>query len=441
VLDDREALHPVTAADAVGVQRERHLRAEQTTRAAQDEGESGREAVSLSLKRVVLAATGVWLATRVAYVIYTYVVLAFGNTATPRAQTFLESWNQFDTRWFLLISQVGYSIPVTSAFFPLYPTLIGLVTAALGDAQGPVSPAFDGIRLLVAFGIANAATLLAFIGLALLAAHEYREEAVARAAVWVLASYPFAFFLAAPYSDGPFLAAAVFVLYFARRGSWKWAALAALLAGLTRPTAVTLVLPLAWEFGRQHGWWSKAVLRDWRGHLKDLPEGLLVVAAAPLALALYGVFLWQRFGTPLVWFNVQGSFWHRAAIPLWRIAGGLVRRMLTFQPLGAAEAHLLLNVVPLAICLIVVAVSIRRIPFAFTLFVLGLCYISVSAPVFSTPELIESTSRFLLAAAPVFLVIGRWTARRPALGHLWAASGLMVQGGMLTFFFAGRWIA
>jgi len=309
---------------------------------------------------VALAAAGVWLATRVAYVIYTYVVLAFGNTTAPRAQAFLQSWNQFDTRWFLLISQVGYSTPVSSAFFPLYPTLIGLVTAALGDAQGPVSPAFDGVRLLVAFGIANAATLLAFIGLALLAAHEYREEAVARAAVWVLASYPFAFFLAAPYSDGPFLAAAVFVLYFARRGSWKWAALAAFLAGLTRPTAVTLVLPLAWEFGRQHGWWSSAVLRDWRGHLKDLPGGLLVVAAAPLALALYGVFLWQRFGTPLVWFNVQGSYWHRAAIPHWRIAGGLVRRMLTFQPLEAAEAHLLLNVVPLAICLIVVAVSIRR---------------------------------------------------------------------------------
>jgi hypothetical protein len=109
--------------------------------------------------------------------------------------------------------------------------------------------------------------------------------------------------------------------------------------------------------------------------------------------------------------------------------------------LGAAEAHLLLNVVPLAICLIVVAVSIRRMPFAFTLFVLGLCYISVSAPVPRTPELIESTSRFLLAAAPVFLVIGRWTVTRPALSHLWVASGFLVQGGLLIFFFAGRWIA
>ena len=396
---------------------------------------------TLDWRRVALAAGGIWLATRVAYALFTYVVVAFGTTATPPPQAFLAAWNQYDGHWYLLISQKGYFDPVTSAFFPLYPSLTGLVSAALGHTQGPAWPAFDPVRVMVALGIANASTLLAFVGLALLAAHEYREEAVARAAVWMLAAYPFAFFLAAPYSDGPFLAAAVFTLYFARRGSWKWAALAAFLAGLTRPTAVALVLPLAWEFGRQHGWWSRAALRAWRAHIRDLPEGLLALAAVPSALALYAIFLWQRFGTPLIWFHVQATDWHRTAIPLWRIAGGLVRRMLTFEPLGGAEAHLLLNVVPLAICLVVVAVSIRRMPFAFTLFVLGLCYISVSAPVLKTPELIESTSRFLLAAAPVFLVIGRWTVTRPALGHLWVASGLLVQGGLLTFFFAGRWIA
>jgi len=396
---------------------------------------------TIDWRRVVLAAAGVWLATRVAYVLFTYVVVAFGNTRTRPLQAFLDAWNQYDSHWFLLISQKGYFEPVTSAFFPLYPSLIGLVSTALGHTQGPPWPAFDPVRVMVAFGIANAATLLAFMGLALLAAHEYRQEGVARAAVWVLAAYPFSFFLTAPYSDGPFLAAAVFTLYFARRGSWKWAALAAFVAGLTRPTAVALVLPLVWEFGRQHGWWTRAVLRDWRSHLRDLPAGFLTLAAVPSALALYGLFLWQRFGTPLVWFHVQASDWHRTAIPLWRIAGGLVRRMLTFEPLGAAEAHLLLNVVPLAICLVVVAVSVRRMPFAFTLFVLGLAYISVSAPVLKTPELIESTSRFLLAAAPVFLVIGRWTVTRPALGYLWVASGFLVQGGLLTFFFAGRWIA
>jgi hypothetical protein len=404
-------------------------------------GEPKRETSCPDWRRVALAAGGVWLATRVAYAVFTYVVVAFRTAETPPPQAFLEAWNQYDSHWFLLISQKGYFEPVTSAFFPLYPSLIGLVSTALGHTQGPPWPAFDPVRVMVALGIANASTLMAFVGLALLAAHEYRQEGVARAVVWVLAAYPFAFFLAAPYSDGPFLAGAVFTLYFARRRSWKWAALAAFLAGLTRPTAVALVLPLAWEFGRQHGWWSRDMLRDWRAHLRDLPEGLLAVAAVPLALALYGVFLWQRFGTPLVWFNTQAMQWHRAPIPLWRIAGGLVHRMLTFDPLGAAEAHLLLNVVPLAICLVVVAVSIRRMPFAFTLFVLGLCYVSVSAPVLRTPELIESTSRFLLAAAPVFLVIGRWTATRPALGHLWAATGLLVQGGLLTFFFAGRWIA
>jgi hypothetical protein len=391
--------------------------------------------------RLALYAAGAWLATRVAYVLFTYVSVAFAATGTTPARTFLEAWDQYDTHWYLLISRNGYFEPTTSAFMPLYPAVIGAVSALLGDAHGPVWPAFDLVRLIVALAVANAGTLLAFVGLALLAAHEYREKQAASATLWAVAAYPFAFFLAAAYSDGPFLAAAVFALYFGRRGRWSWAAVAAFTAGLLRPTAVALILPLLWEYGRQYGWWSRAALGRWRNHLRELPRGLLTAGSVPLALALYGLFLWWRFGSPLAWFVVQSEQWHRVSLPLWRTAHGLVGRLFTYPPLGAAEVQLLLNLVPLLITLTVIVLSYRRMPLAYVLYLLGLCYLCVSAPVLSTSELIESTGRFLLAAIPVFLVVGRWTITRPAIGYLWISSGFLVQGALLTYFFAGRWIA
>ncbi|PZR95599.1 MAG: hypothetical protein DLM67_10760 [Candidatus Nephthysia bennettiae] len=391
--------------------------------------------------RIALAAAGLWLATRVAYAVFTYVAVALGSPAPKHARALLEAWDQYDTHWYLLISRLDYTQPAMTAFFPLYPTLIGRLAALLGDAQGPVWPAYDGVRLLVALGLASLFTLLALVGVALLAVQESGEERAGPRAVWALLAYPFAFFLAAGYTEGPFLAAAAFTLYFARRGAWPWAVLAALVAGLVRPTAVALVLPLAWEYARQHDWGRGLPLAGWTERLRAVGGGMAVVGAVPLATGAYALFLWHRFGTPLVWFRVQSAVWHRQTTPPWRTALQLGHRLLTYPAWSHDQAMLLLAVVPLLLFLAVVAVSLRTMPFAFVLYTAAICYLAVSAPVASEPELIESTGRFLLAAIPVFLVIGAWMRRRPAFAQLWIASGLMLQGVLLVNFFAGRWVA
>jgi hypothetical protein len=334
---------------------------------------------------------------------------------------------------------LGYFDPPTSAFFPLYPGLVGGVSALLGHAHGPVWPAFDSVRLLVALGIANVSTLTGFVGLALLAAHEYGEERTASTAVLVAAAFPFAFFFAAAYSEGPFLAAAVFTLYFARRGQWKSAAVVGFLAGLTRPTAMALVLPVAWEYGRQHGWWKQR--GSWRFRLPTALEALAVVGAAPAAIALYSAFLWQRFGTPLIWLKIQTEVWHRQAMPIWLTAAELGHRLLTFPPFSGVEAQLLLNLLPLLFCLLITVVAFRQMPFAFLLYMLGLCYLSIASPVLSTDELIVSAGRFLTLAIPVFLILARWIQRWPVIGQTWVTSGIFTQAVLLMGFFAGRWVA
>src|SRR5262249_34038555 len=121
----------------------------------------------VALLPVVLSAAGMWLATRIAYSVFTYFAVVLNPPGIAHARFLIEAWDQYDTHWYLLISRLGYSDPSASAFFPLYPGLVGGVSALLGHAHGPVWPAFDGVRLLVALGIANAFTLAGFVGLAL----------------------------------------------------------------------------------------------------------------------------------------------------------------------------------------------------------------------------------------------------------------------------------
>src|SRR5579884_371466 len=87
---------------------------------------------------------------------------------------------------------------------------------------------------------------------------------------------------------------------------------------LTRPTGVILVAPLAYEYGRTHGWWARDTLRDgalWSGPGRGrIGEALAVIAAAPAALALYMVYLWRAFGDPLLFLHAQ-RYWRHADNP------------------------------------------------------------------------------------------------------------------------------
>ena len=75
-------------------------------------------------------------------------------------------------------------------------------------------------------------------------ARRHLDERTATDSVWLLASYPFALYYSAPYTESPFLLAvcAVFLAMHERRfGS---AAFWGLVAGLTRPNGWLLAIPI-----------------------------------------------------------------------------------------------------------------------------------------------------------------------------------------------------
>lgn len=383
---------------------------------------------------VIMQATGMWLASRIALLLFTCFAVLFGGHITQSqlaanpAHTLLHAWQQWDANWYVHIAQVGYFTESATAFFPLYPLLTGITSFALGG----------GHPLLAAMIVSNLAALAAFIGLGLLAAHEDGPDAAAPA-IRMLVVYPLAFFLAAPYTESLFLALAVFCVYFARRGSWRWSAACALLAALTRPTGAILVLPMLWEFARQHNW----LRGGWRHTLRSLPELrdlALVVGAVPAGFALYAGYLGLRFHHPLIFLHVQAIFWQRQNVPLWRTIPLAMTYFAQAPSWSYWQARLLVDMAPLAIFAVLTLVTVRRMPFTFTLYSLSLIYLALAQPALDNPVLVVSAGRFLLAAFPIFLLLGRWTSRRPWLDLLLVSCGFLLQAVFAIYFLTGNWL-
>ncbi|HVW18581.1 MAG TPA: mannosyltransferase family protein, partial [Solirubrobacteraceae bacterium] len=132
---------------------------------------------------------------------------------------------RWDATWYLTIAHDGYrGDPARAAFFPLYPLL----------ARGAVG------GVLVSF----VASWLGLAALHRLTAIEL-GDAPARAAVWLLACFPAAFFLTAVYSEGLFLALSVGAVLAARTDRWAIAGVLGALAAATRSAGVVLLVPLA----------------------------------------------------------------------------------------------------------------------------------------------------------------------------------------------------
>ena len=148
------------------------------------------------------------------------------------------------------------------AFFPAYPL------RGAGDgrvARGPLGIArrpdglVRGVHRAAARPVAarrlaacrSGAFTWALVYLFRLARDLTDSEEAATAAVALAATYPFAFFYGAVYTEGLFLLCATAAVYHFRRRQWAWAAVAGLVAGLSRPNGCLLSVPLGLHGARR----------------------------------------------------------------------------------------------------------------------------------------------------------------------------------------------
>lgn len=349
-----------------------------------------------------------WVATRLGMAVMTVFTTSLAGFL-GRSQGLLHAWFQWDTGWYLTISARGYFSLQSANFFPLYPALVEVLTALLAH---PRAAPDSNLRIAVALGLSSVFAAFALAGTARLAL-DVAPDLPGRAAL-ALGAFPTAFFLTAAYTESLFAAVAAGSLLLARRRLWVWAAACAILAGLTRPTAVILVLPLAWEARRR------------------LPVAA-AMAFAPLAgIALFAAYLGYRFGDPLLFAHTQTTQWHHQLMAPWETARLIASHV--------AAHHVGLLPLDLGLWLGAVAVLIagaRRLPLSFTLLAAGAIAVAVAAPVTNINDVIPSVGRYLLAAPPLFAVLAGWMRDSRYFEAAYLVCALLLQAGLLIVFMLG----
>ena len=398
---------------------------------------------AIAWRGVVVQAAALWLVTRIAFVVLTYFAVmlttrspATGSVAVP-PHALIDAWKHWDTRdWYIPIAQRGYWTLQAVAFFPLYPLLIKLATLAIGPHW-----------MVAALIVSNLGTLGAFIGVGLWAAQEEHTHRAGVRTIRALAAYPLALFLFAGYSEGLFIGLVAFAFFFARRGNWCGAAVCAFFAGLTRLTAVALVLPLLWEYGHQHGWWERArwmwsSLRQRLGtEGRSIGGGMLVVSAAPAALVLFDLYIWRRYHQKMAIPRVERMFWHHTTMSPPQTIIAVAQQFFQTPFWTYWKAHQLLDIVPVLIFAIITIVAARRLPVAYTLYMAAVLLLAIISPITQGyPDLLMSAGRYMLAALPIFLVLGRWMGRYTWVDMLLTSGGFMLQGVLVVVLLSGGWL-
>lgn len=316
----------------------------------------------------------------------------------------LSMWQRYDALWYQQIATHGYALGnSTVAFYPLYPLVSHITSLVLG---GNIVPA----ELLV--------SSVAFtVGMWLLykVARLDAGPIAAQLAVLLTVFFPVGFYLLAPFTESLYLVLSLAAFWFARNGQ-PWAAgLAGFAAGLTRITAVFLVLPLAFEYLRH---------RRKQGRLLSLQSIDLVAAALP-GLGILTVLAYDRLviGQHTTPFAAEANWGYKASLP-WNALSHSVTHIVALGDM--VEVLNLVSLVGFALLAVWVA---RKLPFAYTLYVVPYLALLLTHDYYFSP--LMSISRYVLVLFPCFTVLAMWLVRRP-----WLAAGTLVTSLLLqvTFF-------
>jgi Mannosyltransferase (PIG-V) len=345
-------------------------------------------------------------------------------------------WSHWDGEHYVTLAMGGYLHPpdnVSPAFFPLYPLLMRSFAELFG---GPISRE--------ALSVWGPLISLLFLPFALYfiyhIALEGWGERVARGTVLIVAFFPTTFFLNAAYTESLFLALSAGSMWaMSVRKDLLLACVLAGFAAATRNVGIFLVVPLMYE-------WIKNVERfRWQG---------VYLLLAPGGLFAYMVYLWMRFGDPLLFYRAQENWGRQATGPLdtasraWGAAVEGAGRLLepdhwAHPSLSNAANQLagasnFFNLAFFVFAMVVLVAGSRYLPLSLTVY--GLLLVA-PATLFGTPgSPLMGTPRYVLVAFPVFIVLALLFRNRVLLGG-WLLVSTLLSLVLCGLFVSWRFVA
>ena len=311
----------------------------------------------------------------------------------------------WDAAWYRDIADGGYdAVPrVGLRFFPFFPGVARMVDWVPGVDAG-----------LAVVLVANLCALAVGFLLYELVIREGKGVALARRSVWILYLAPSAFVLVMGYAESLMMIAAVVSLIALRSRRWWIAAIAGVVAGLTRPVGFLLVVPALVEVYRAR----KAL------PAKDRVGAVAAVLGPAVGMGAYLVWAERRTGDLFYPLRVQQKSTTRGAwIDPFRAVWRAGREFGSGDHLSAG-----IHIVTALLLVALVVVLWRRWPASFTAYALAATMIGLSARNLDSLERYSfSTVPFVVAAADL---TGSGTRERIVLAALGA---LLVVGSVLAF--------
>jgi hypothetical protein len=358
--------------------------------------------------------------------------LFFTNHATRQIPTG-SGWVRWDAQWFIGTAEHGYPWKLfpqlaysSTAFFPLYPLLIRLVSATGLQA---------GVAAML---ISNIAFLCALYYLYRLVRLD-QPAPVATRTLWLLAVFPTALFFFLPYTESLYVLCAVLTLWYLRRQRWPAAGMAGALGALTRQSGLVLLLPYLVE-------WFAAYRQHWSPVRSPLAaiRALLPVLLMPLAVAAQLTYLWHLTGSPLAFLQEQRT-WHRRLAWPWDGIVATVQRWglpdITGHETGH-HVHIVMELGAIALFLPLLAVGARQMRPSYTVYAGAVWLAALISPAIADNYWLPvmSSSRFALSVVPSFIVLAL-LLRRPQAYQIWLTASAMGLSFLATYYVLGGWVA
>jgi hypothetical protein len=375
----------------------------------------------------------VWLASRAFFITVgglaqLFVTTAWhGNVFRFEEGGFLSYWATWDGAWFESVARHGYADKSATAFFPLFPALV-----RTGTTLG-LSPAPAGVLI----------SLTAFL-FALYFLYEIANDIwgrhVARCSTLAFAFFPTSFYFNAVYSESLFLALVLAALWAVRvERSLVPATAFGCFAAMTRNAGVLVLIPLVFELARQRRSWG------WRG--------VAPLLAVPAGLGLYMLYLQSKWLSPLTFSYVQRQTWGRNLTDPVQTLADAWRSARSAAP-WANDPHLILhgsesnpallasntyNFAFLCLALLLLLAGIVWLPPGLWLYAFAAVLLPLLTPVGNFPLI--GFPRYMLAAFPLFFVLGRALARSDAALVAWIGLSAAFGGFLTVMFVTWRWVA
>lgn len=338
---------------------------------------------------------------------------------------------RWDSGFYRDIAISGYTSVAgirNTAFFPLYPLLVSLLSKGIGSVY------------LSALLISNLMFLIALFYLYALVKHEYGDEDTASRAVFYLAAAPAAFVFSAMYTESTFIAFLIACLYYTRTGRWGLAALTGAAASTTRIQGIFVAVFIVLEG------FSSAGIRFWPGtwsiraefdllkenfsRIRLCWQPILAAIGTLAGLLGYMVYLKITFGDPLAFLHQQAS-WNRLVTvnPFIRLFVNTLNDLHLERNLWAGEinVNVLEDVLATLIFLPLVIAVITKMRLSYGIFTLILFLIPL------TTGSVTSMRRYVLTLVPCFMLLAL-LGKRPWVDRLVIGISLPLQAYLTILF-------